>query len=213
VSTAQQGGRASRAWKTWAPVTTPVEVRRSRIQGRGVFATGTIRKGTRVLEYTGEWISHEEADARYDDDDASGRHHTFLFVLDDRVVLDGRVNGSIARFVNHSCAGNCETVIEEDHIWIEATRTIRAGEELTYDYRYEWDDEYGPTDVRYYACRCGTPDCRGTILLVPRRMQATVRRWLAGDDAAPPARRRGTRAKHHDNPARRATKRERKART
>ncbi|MCU0647441.1 MAG: SET domain-containing protein [Gemmatimonadaceae bacterium] len=207
--------RTLRSWKTWAAPSTPIEVRQSRIQGRGVFATGAIRKGKRVCEYTGEWISHPEADKRYDDDDESGRHHTFLFVLDDRVVVDGRHGGNIAKYINHSCDGNCETVIEDDHIWVVATRAIRAGEELTYDYRYDWDDDYGPKDIRYYRCRCGSTKCRGTILLVPQRMRATVKRWLAGENTRRPSRgaTRVKRAKHHDNPARRAAKRGRKQRT
>jgi hypothetical protein len=209
--TALRKGRLLGPWKTWANLDSPIEVRSSAIQGRGVFATGSMRKGKRVCEYTGEWISHDEADKRYDDDDHSGRHHTFLFVLDDRVVIDGRYGGNIAKYINHSCDGNCETVIDGDHVWVVATRAIRDGEELTYDYRYDWDDDYTPKDVRYYACRCGSATCRGTILLVPRRMKATVKRWLAGENSRrPTASAVRKRVKHHDNPARHAAKKARK---
>lgn len=159
------------------PQPRPYEVRRSVIQGRGAFATRAIRTGQKVDEYLGERISHEEADRRYDD--ADGRHHTFLFILDEDTVLDARFGGNDARFLNHSCAPNCETEIEDGRIWIKATTPIRLGEELTYDYRFEWQDDYGAEEVRYYRCRCGTPACRGTILRVPRRMQAQVRAWLA----------------------------------
>jgi uncharacterized protein len=162
----------------------PFEIRRSPIQGRGAFATRTIRKGQRFAEYTGEAISHEEADRRYDE--TSGRHHTFLFVLDDDTVIDARRQGSDARYINHSCEPNAESVIEDDHIWIEALRTIRPEEEITYDYRFEWQDEYEPEDVRYYACRCGRAKCRGTILRVPAYLKATVKKWLAGDDVPKP---------------------------
>jgi SET domain-containing protein len=165
--------------------TQPFEVRRSSIQGRGAFATRTIRKGQRIIEYIGQPITHEEADRRYDDN--KGRHHTFLFVLDDETVLDARYGGNDARYINHSCDPNCETTIEDGHIWIDAIRTIRPEHELTYDYRFEWQDEYGPEDVRYYRCRCGTAKCRGTILLVPAYLRSTVRRWLAGDDVPRPA--------------------------
>jgi uncharacterized protein len=159
-------------------------VRRSRIQGRGAFAAQDIRSGRRVDEYWGQPITHEEADRRYDDN--NGRHHTFLFVLDDDVVLDARFNGSDARFINHSCDPNCETVIVGTHIYIKAIKPIAAGTELTYDYRFEWQDEYEPEDIRYYACRCGSANCRGTILRVPRYLKDTARAWLAGDDVPKP---------------------------
>ncbi len=160
------------------------EVRRSRIQGRGAFAIRPIRKGQRIDEYLGEPISHEEADRRYDD--ADGRHHTFLFILDDDIVLDARRQGSDARFINHSCDPNCETVIDNGHIYIKATTAIKPETELAYDYRFEWQDEYEPEDVRYYACRCGTAKCRGTILRVPVYLRPTIRKWLAGDDVPLP---------------------------
>lgn len=160
------------------------EVRRSKIQGRGAFATALIRKGKRIDEYRGQRISHDEADRRYDDN--NGRHHTFLFVLDDDTVLDARYGGNDARFINHSCEPNCETVIDDGHIFIEAIKTIHPGDELVYDYRFEWQDEYEPDDVRYYACRCGSKKCRGTILRVPAYLKATVREWLAGNDVKKP---------------------------
>jgi hypothetical protein len=169
--------RAARTHHRPLPQPRPYEVRRSAIQGRGAFATRAIRTGQKVDEYLGQRISHEEADRRYDD--ADGRHHTFLFILDEDTVLDARYGGNDARYLNHSCAPNCETEIEHGRIFIKALRPIRPGEELTYDYRFEWQDDYGAQEVRYYRCRCGTPACRGTILRVPRRMQAQVKAWLA----------------------------------
>jgi len=160
------------------------EVRRSRIQGRGAFALRPIRKGQRVDEYVGQKISHEEADRRYDDN--NGRHHTFLFVLDDDTVLDARYGGSDARYLNHSCDPNCESVIENDRVWIKAIKSIQPETELVYDYRFEWQDEYEPEDIRYYACRCSSAKCRGTILMVPRYLKPTVRQWLAGEDVPKP---------------------------
>ncbi len=146
----------------------PFEIRTSRIQGRGAFATRRIRKGERIIEYAGERISNREADKRYDDT-RMHRHHTYLFTLTQRTVVDGRVNGNAARFINHSCEPNCEAVIEDGRIWIDALRTIAQGEELTYDYQYErvsGDDE---ADEKKYPCSCGATRCRGTILLPKRR--------------------------------------------
>ncbi len=160
------------------------EVRRSKIQGRGAFAIKPIRTGQIVDEYWGQRITHEEADRRYDDN--QGRHHTFLFVLDDDTVLDARYGGNDARFINHSCDPNCETEIEDGHIYIKAIKPISPETELTYDYRFEWQDEYEPEDIRYYACRCGSKKCRGTILKVPVYLRPTVRAWLSGDDVKKP---------------------------
>jgi uncharacterized protein len=146
----------------------PFDILRSPIQGRGAFATRRIRKGERVIEYTGERITNAEADRRYDDE-RMHRHHTYLFTLTQRTVVDGGAGGNASRFINHSCEPNCEAVIEDGHIWIRALRTIAPGRELTYDYQYErvgGDDE---ADERKYPCRCGARRCRGTILLPKRR--------------------------------------------
>lgn len=139
------------------------EVRRSKIHGRGVYATRRIRKGTRVIEYVGERISHEEADARYDrkgEDDG----HTFLFVVNDDLCIDAGVGGNAARFINHSCNANCETIIEDDRVFIDAIRTIQPGDELGYDYQLTWESTDDPEELELYACRCGAPQCRGTML-------------------------------------------------
>lgn len=139
------------------------EVRRSRIHGSGVYATRTIRKGTRIVEYLGDRISHEAADERYEtkgQDDG----HTFLFVVNDEVVIDAGVGGNDARFINHSCDPNCETVIEGGRVFIEAVRTIRPGEELGYEYGLTWESTDDPDELANYACRCGAARCRGTML-------------------------------------------------
>jgi SET domain-containing protein len=138
-------------------------LRKSAIQGRGAFATRPIKRGTRIIEYTGERISHALADERYDDG-KMGRHHTFLFTIDSKTCIDAAVNGNYARFINHSCAPNCEAIDEKKHIYIEAIRDIAAGEELTYDYAYERDGTEDEEWERLYVCRCGAPTCRGTIL-------------------------------------------------
>ena len=138
-------------------------LRRSSIQGKGAFATRPIKRGTRIIEYTGERISPEEADRRYDDG-GMGRHHTFLFSVDSKICIDAAVGGNDARFINHSCAPNCEAVDERKHIYIEAIRDIAPGEELTYDYQYERDGTEDEKWEKIYVCQCGAPTCRGTIL-------------------------------------------------
>jgi uncharacterized protein len=140
-----------------------VVVKRSRIHGRGVYAARRIRKGTRVIEYLGERISHAVADARYDlKDDNDG--HTFLFVVDDDICIDAGVGGNPARFINHKCDVNCETIIDNKRVFIEATRTIEPGEELGYDYQLTWESTDDPEELKLYECRCGAANCRGTML-------------------------------------------------
>lgn len=145
-----------------------MELRRSPIQGLGGFAAVDIAKGTRIIEYTGEKITNAEADRRYDDEHMQ-RHHTFLFILTERTVVDAAYEGNEARFINHSCDPNCEAVIERGHIWIEAIQDIPAGTELVYDYQYEDDPEYTQEDLKFYECRCGAPNCRGTIVKTRRK--------------------------------------------
>jgi SET domain-containing protein len=140
-----------------------IEVRNSPIHGKGVFAAKRIPKGTRVIEYLGDRISHKAADERYKDHDEND-NHTFLFIVDKRTVIDAGVDGNDARFINHSCDGNCESVIEQRRVFIDATREIAKGEELGYDYEIgrEKDDPDNVDEI--FACRCGTAKCRGTML-------------------------------------------------
>ncbi len=146
------------------------KVRRSRVHGRGAFALRRIRKGTRIIEYRGERVSHREADRRYEDRDERD-NHTFLFIVDARTVIDASVDGNDARFINHSCNPNCETVIENKRVFIEATRTIQPGDELNYDYQLGRSPDDPPDVDEIYACRCGQSNCRGTMLWPPKRPQ------------------------------------------
>jgi SET domain-containing protein len=125
-------------------------VRSSAIHAAGCYTTTPIRKGERFAEYTGRRISKEEADALYLDYPV-----TYLFGLGDgAVVIDGFCT---AMFINHSCAGNCETSEADDRIWITALRDISAGEEITYDYcLYDGSDD--PC-----ICYCGATNCRGSM--------------------------------------------------
>lgn len=146
------------------PLDKPFVVRKSRIAGRGAFATRDIERGERIAEYLGERVSHAVADARYDDH-AGSAHHTFLFAVNRSVVIDANVDGNDTRFINHSCDPNCESEIEARRVFIDAIRDIRKGEELFYDYAYVRDGtETAEEEYGLYGCRCGTKKCRRTIL-------------------------------------------------
>jgi hypothetical protein len=147
-----------------------IRVRRSKIHGTGVFAKKVIRKGARITQYVGEHISHAEADRRYENK-AHDDNHTFLFTLDARTVIDGGSGGSSARFINHSCDPNCETVIDKKRVFVEAVRAIREGEEICYDYMIERDKSDAPDIDVIFACRCGSKNCRGTMLLPPKKVR------------------------------------------
>src|SRR5262245_54819988 len=116
-----------------------LEVRASAIDNLGVFARQPISQATRILEYTGEVISNEEADRRYPDANLD-RHVTYLFALSNGSCIDGARGDNEARLINHSCEPNCEAVEDEGAIWIESLRDIPAGEELTYDYSYALEE-------------------------------------------------------------------------
>lgn len=149
-------------------------VRNSGIHGRGVFALRRIRKGTRILEYTGERISNKEADRRYDDDKMK-RHHTFLFTLDSKICIDGSIKtgGGDASFINHSCEPNCEAVITGKKIFIHALHTIEPGTELAYDYKYERTGKNDAKLEKFYVCKCGAPNCRGSIMQPAKKKKRT----------------------------------------
>jgi SET domain-containing protein len=151
-------------------------VRNSRIHGRGVFAARRIRKGTRIVEYTGERISNKEADRRYDDTKMK-RHHTFLFTLDSKTVVDGamKTGGGDASFINHSCEPNCEAVITDKKIYIHALRTIEPGTELAYDYQYERTGKNDAQLEKFYICKCGAPNCRGSIMKPAKKKRSRRR--------------------------------------
>ena len=123
--------------------------RSSDIHAAGCFALERIPKGTVVLEYTGERITKEEGDVRYE-----GRPLTYLFGIGDgAIVIDGH---GMAMFVNHSCDPNCETDEVDGRIIIKTLRDLKAGEEITYAYcLYDGDDEA--------PCHCRSRNCRGSM--------------------------------------------------
>lgn len=151
-----------------------IRVRNSPIHGRGVFATVDLEAGIPLIRYRGRLLTHDEADERYDGSLDSG--HTFLFTLNDEYVVDGNQGGNSARWINHSCAPNCEAIIHEnqqgdrrrDQVWIHTLRDIAAGEELSFNYGIVLSVPHTRRMKAIWACHCGAANCTGT-LLQPRK--------------------------------------------
>ncbi len=143
---------------------------RSPIHGTGVFACASLRKGEEIVQYKGRLMTHAEADEAYGDGGESG--HTFLFTLNDTYLVDANRGGNTARWINHSCAPNCRAVVVEsashdprrDKVMIEALRAIKVGEELTYDYGITLDVPHTARLRKLWQCRCGAPNCIGSML-------------------------------------------------
>ena len=144
-----------------------IQVRRSGVHGRGVFALQDIAEGEVIVEYEGKVVSWAESQER-DPHDPSNPHHTFFFQIDGERVIDGGDGGNSARWINHSCDPNCFAEEIDSRIFISALRNICAGEELGYDYGLIVEDRYTPKLKAAYGCRCGAADCRGTML-APKR--------------------------------------------
>ena len=144
-----------------------IQVRRSGVHGKGVFALRDLEPGETVIEYTGEVIDWDEALDRHPHDPAQP-DHTFYFHLEGGKVIDANVGGNAARWINHSCDPNCEADEVEGRVFIKALRPIAAGEELNYHYGLTIDERYTPALKKRFACWCGTPPCTGTML-TPKR--------------------------------------------
>jgi uncharacterized protein len=125
-----------------------IKRKRSKIAGWGVYATTTIPKNKRIIDYAGERITHPESLKR--EEKYLKRGAIWCFTLNRRWVIDAGVGGNIARFINHSCKPNCYVEIKNGTIWIRAARTIRPGEELSYNYNTSGDAAI--------PCRC-RPGC------------------------------------------------------
>lgn len=134
----------------------------SPIHGKGVFARKDIPKGTEVIQYTGELISKAESDRRAErirkKGARAGSGAVYLFTVNDKYDIDGDVPENYARFINHACVTNCEAVNIDDEIWIETTRKVKKGDELHYDYGFDyagWEE---------HPCLCGRRQCCGFII-------------------------------------------------
>lgn len=109
--------------------------------GLGLFAARAYTKGERIIEYTGRALTTAE---QYTS------RSKYLFEVNTRKTIDGTTRSNIARYINHSCRPNCEPEIECGHIFIDAIKNIKAGEEFVYDYGEEYFNEH----IRPYGCRC-----------------------------------------------------------
>jgi SET domain-containing protein len=126
------------------PVGYSLRVGRSRT-GLGLFAGEDIKKGTCVIEYTGrEVVGKEQYTSR----------SKYLFEVSKTRMIDGAVRSNTARYINHSCAPNCEIEIKKGHVLVMAKKNIKAGEELNYDYDTEYFEEY----IKPKGCLC--LDCK-----------------------------------------------------
>ena len=156
--------------------------RRSKIHGNGVFAIAPIRKGEHIVEYKGRIITHAEADKQYHGDVGSG--HTFLFTLNEEWIVDANVRGTVARWINTGCDPNAVAFIhsedkknpdpKKDRVLIEALRAIKPGEEIIYDYGFEFDVPYTKELLKTWACHCGSPKCRGSMLK-PKKVKKSAK--------------------------------------
>ena len=126
-----------------------VRVGKSRIAGQGLFTLQPIKKDTRIIRYIGERISKAESAKRI----AEG--NVYIFTFSGQYDIDGKVLSNTARYINHSCDPNCITELTQRSIWVLALRDIQAGEELTFNYRY---------DTKKQRCHCGASNCCGYIL-------------------------------------------------
>ena len=148
-------------------------MRRSGVHGKGVYALVAFDTDERVIEYTGDVITWKEALRRHPHD-PSDPNHTFYFHIDDTTVIDGAINGNIARWINHGCDPNCETEVVDGRVFVKALRPIVPGEELFYDYRLVIEERYTPALKKEFACRCGAETCRGTMLAPKRPRRAAA---------------------------------------
>lgn len=137
-------------------------VRSSSIHNRGIFARCDIPYDAPIIEYIGEKITKAESSRRgealVEKAKKTGGAAVYVFTLNQRYDIDGAKGKNPARYINHSCAPNCEAYIIRGRIWIYSLREIKAGEELTYNYGFDvdtWDE---------HPCRCGTDRCVGFIV-------------------------------------------------
>ena len=155
----------------------PLRLGRSGVHGYGLFAHDFIPQDTRIIEYVGERVTKAEAlrreEGRLARLAAGGDGCVYVFIVNQRHDIDGRVAWNPARRINHSCAPNCEAQNLQGRIWIVALRDLAPGEELNYNYGFT----YG--EFRDHPCRCGARECAGFIVEAGQRWR--VKRALAAE--------------------------------
>ena len=141
------------------------KVKKSIIHGHGIVATKNIKKGTKIIEYVGEKVTRAEGNRRSENRikkylNSSKTGSVYIFELNSKFDIDGSFSYNKARYINHSCNPNCEVDIIKDQIWISSIKNIKKGEELNYDYGYEFDKD----DYKDHKCKCGSKICIGFII-------------------------------------------------
>ena len=141
------------------------EVKGSKIHAKGIFATENISKNKKIIEYMGEKITKSEGDRRsekrikrYLNSKKTGS--VYIFELNKKFDIDGSPKYNKARYINHSCNPNCEVQISKGKIWISSIKKIKKGDELSYDYGYEFDED----DYKDHVCKCNSKKCIGYII-------------------------------------------------
>ena len=126
-------------------------IRKSKINGRGCFATVLFPRRKKIADYAGERIADAEANRR-----AARRRILRICAIDEHWSIDGSRGGNGTHYINHSCEPNCFMKILHGHVQFYALRDIHPGEEITLDYI----STLHPDTKR---CHCRAPNCRGTI--------------------------------------------------
>ena len=150
------------------------KVKTSEIHGHGLYATSDIEEDTQIIQYVGEKITKEESKKRAleweDEARETGEGLVYIFELDGKYDIDGRLGDNPARYMNHSCDGNCEAINSDGEIWIVAIQDIKQGDELVYDYGYDMEHFLD------HPCLCGSRNCIGYIVREDQR--AKVKKLL-----------------------------------
>lgn len=152
-----------------------IQVKKSGVHGKGVFAARNIAKGETLIEYVGEIISAQEAEDRHPHD-PTDPNHTFYFQVEDEKVIDALHGGNSARWINHCCTPNCKPEVIDGRVFIKAKKDIPAGSELNYDYGLIIDDPITKKLMAQYPCWCGSAKCRGTLLAVQKKTSKQQRK-------------------------------------
>ena len=141
------------------------KLKKSKIHGKGIFATQYIKKNTKIIQYIGKKVTRAEGNLRSEkrlkkflnsEEDGS----VYIFELNSKFDIDGSYLYNKARYINHSCNPNCEVDIKNDEIWISSIKNIKKGDELSYDYGFEFDED----DFMDHKCKCGSKKCIGFVI-------------------------------------------------
>ena len=138
-------------------------VKKSGIHNTGVFAKIDIPKGEKIIEYVGEIITKAQSDKRAQKQLDNSENHkkdggVYIFELNKTYDIDGKVSWNKAQFINHSCEPNAESENIRGHVWIIATKDIKKGDEILYDYGYDLKN------YKDHPCLCGSKNCVGYIV-------------------------------------------------